>query len=107
MPMLEPAEIQVINDEIAIRWSDGQENYFPMEFLRAASPSAENVGESDLLGHRIGAPPPKDHRGVRVTRWEIVGGYAIRFFFSDHHSTGLYAYDYLRELWRRLESGQP
>jgi DUF971 family protein len=103
--MLSPDDIQIVNDEVAIRWSDGQENYFPMQLLRAASPSAENVGEPDLLGRRIGGAAPRDHTAVRVNAWEIVGGYAIRFIFSDGHSTGLYAYDYLRELWRRLESG--
>jgi DUF971 family protein len=35
---------------------------------------------------------------VRVTGWEQIGNYAIRFKFSDGHGTGLYTYDYLRTL---------
>ena len=42
--MLSPTDIQSIGDEIAIRWSDGSENYYPMERLRAWSPSAETAG---------------------------------------------------------------
>ena len=39
--MLTPVDIQIIGSEIAIRWSDGRETYYPADRLRAASPSAE------------------------------------------------------------------
>ena len=45
-----PEHLEVIGDLLAIRWSDGSEDYLPVERLRAASPSAENTGERDLLG---------------------------------------------------------
>ena len=96
--MAAPESIQAIGDEIAIRWDDGSESYYPMERLRAASPSAENKGESDLLGNRIGGTDQTAFPGVRVTGWEIVGGYAVQFRFSDGHNTGLYSYELLREL---------
>lgn len=69
-----------------------------MEDLRAASPSAENKGESDLLGRRIGGTDQTQFPGVRVSGWEVVGGYAVQFRFSDGHNTGLYSFDLLREL---------
>jgi DUF971 family protein len=93
-----PKTIQSIGDEIAISWEDGGESYFRMEDLRAASPSAENKGESDLLGNRIGGTDQTRFPGVRVSGWEIVGGYAVQFRFSDGHNTGLYSFDLLREL---------
>lgn len=49
MTTLRPEEIQLIGAEVALRWSDGREDYFPMEVLRAASPSAENRGEPDIF----------------------------------------------------------
>ena len=52
--MLTPTDIQLIGNEVAIRWSDGVESYFTHEFLRAVSPSAENLGERDILGQQIG-----------------------------------------------------
>lgn len=95
--MLAPTNIQIIGEEIAIAWSDGQESFFTFERLRALSPSAENQGEVDILGVRHGgSDADRRFTGVRVKRWTIVGSYAIRFEFSDGHSSGLYSYDYLR-----------
>lgn len=96
-----PANIQLIGNEVAIVWEDGVESYFPMEDLRAASPSAQNIGERDILGNQYGGDGPKKFPGVTVLRWQIVGNYAIRFDFSDGHNTGLYSYDFLRQLAER------
>lgn len=96
--MHQPVDIQMIGDEIAIRWEDGAETYFTSEQLRAASPSAETQGERDIFGQQYGGHGPRAFPGVRVTGWERVGNYAIRFDFSDGHRTGLYSYDYLRKL---------
>jgi DUF971 family protein len=96
--VIAPETIQAIGGEIAIRWNDGNESYHPMEFLRANSPSAENQGETDLLGKRIGGSDQTDFTGVRVTGWEIIGGYAIQFTFSDGHNTGLFSYELLKDL---------
>ena len=96
--MIAPDNIQMIGDEIAIRWSDGTEDFYPMEHLRTKSPSAENVGERDLTGQLHGGTEQTSYPGVRVTGWQPVGGYAIQFEFSDGHRTGLYAFDYLKSI---------
>ncbi|MEM9478541.1 MAG: DUF971 domain-containing protein [Verrucomicrobiota bacterium] len=93
-----PTNIQAIGNEIAIVWDDGEETFFPMELLRAASPSAETRGEPDVLGRVFGASNQTEFPGVTVTRWLPVGGYALQFHFSDGHQTGLYSFDYLRGL---------
>lgn len=93
-----PTNIQLIGSEVAIVWADGAESYFPFEKLRAASPSAANIGETDILGNKYGGDGPKKFPGVQVTGWSIVGNYAVRFDFSDGHNSGLYSYDYLRKL---------
>jgi len=93
-----PEDVQIIGDEVAIRWSDGAETFVTAERLRAASPSAETQGERDVFGTRYGGAGPRSFAGVRVLGWEQVGNYAIRFGFSDGHRTGLYTYDYLRKL---------
>lgn len=99
-----PANIQLIGSEVAIAWSDGTESYYPADRLRAASPSAETQGERDILGQRHGGHGPRDFSGVAVTGWEQVGNYALRFEFSDGHRTGLYSFDYLRQLATALSS---
>ena len=100
---MQPEDIQAIGHEIAIRWSDGTENYYPMEKLRALSPSAETTGERDLLGVKYGGEEGKSYAGVRVLAWQPVGGYALAFSFSDGHRTGIYSYEYLRAIAREME----
>ena len=101
---MQPSDIQMIGDEIAIKWSDDTEDYFPMERLRAYSPSAENMGEQDLLGNTYGGDHRKSFPGVRVTGWQQVGGYALAFTFSDGHRTGIFSYGYLKEISRVLQN---
>ena len=96
--MISPKRIEAIGTEVAIIWSDGSEDYLPMERLRAWSPSAENTGERDLLGRQFGGTEQKTFPGVTVTNWRIIGGYAIQFDFSDGHNTGLFGFDYLKRL---------
>ena len=83
---------------MAIAWEDGAETYISMEKLRAASPSAENTGERDLLGKQYGGTAQRHFPGVTVKSWQIVGGYAVQFHFSDGHATGIYPFDFLRDL---------
>lgn len=96
--MLRPKEIQLIGQEVAILWEDGSESFFPMAFLRKRSPSAETRGEVDVLGNRYGGHGPTEFQGVTVTGWEFVGGYGVRFLFSDGHGSGIYSFQYLKEL---------
>jgi DUF971 family protein len=35
---------------------------------------------------------------VAITAIELVGNYALRLTFDDGHDTGIYAWDYLRDL---------
>ena len=93
-----PTNIQIIGREVAIAWADGAESFIEFERLRAASPSAANKGERDILGNQYGGDGPKKFPGVEVVGWAVVGNYAIRFDFSDGHNTGLYSYEYLRKL---------
>jgi len=100
--MLTPTNVQVIGAEVAVAWSDGSETYFPAEYLREASPSAETQGERDIFGQQYGGNGPKKFPGVTVVAWEPVGNYALRFDFSDGHRTGLYTFPYLLKLSEHL-----
>ena len=96
--MAKPAHIQLIGTDLCIRWQDGSESYFPAEFLRKHSPSAQNIGEQDIFGNQYGGQGPKEFPGVTLLDWELVGNYAIRPRFSDGHNSGLYSWDYLQGL---------
>jgi len=93
-----PQQMQLIGKELAIIWDDGSESYFPFEYLRGHSPSAENIGEKDIFGHKYGGEGPKEFPGVTIEGWNFIGNYAVRFQFSDGHATGIYSWEYLRKL---------
>ena len=96
---MRPAKnMQLIGTEVAILWEDGREDYLPGEFLREKSPSADNMGESDIFGNRYGGDGKRKYPGVAVTGWGFVGNYAVAFTFTDGHRTGIYAWDYLRRI---------
>lgn len=63
------------------------------EFLRVHSPSAEVQGHG---GH--GGELPVQKRDVKIQKIEPVGNYAIRLYFDDGHTSGLYTWSYLHKL---------
>ena len=100
-----PLNIQIIGSEVAIAWDDGLESYHPAPALRAASPSAETRGERDILGNLHGGDQgAKNYDSITVLDWKKIGNYAIAFHFSDGHNSGLYTYDYLRELAKKTSN---
>lgn len=96
--MQAPQNIQLIGNEICIIWADSTESYFTAHFLRQHSPSAQNKGEKDIFGNQYGGNGPKEFPGITITGWDFQGNYAFRPWFSDGHSSGLYSWEYLKEL---------
>ena len=78
---------------LTVSYDDGQSFALPAELLRVLSPSAEVQGHSP--DQRITVPGKKN---VGIARIEPVGNYAVRIVFTDGHDTGLYVWEYLREL---------
>jgi len=88
----------IMGSEIALAWNDNQESYLPLEALRRACPCANCQGEPDALGRVIRPQVQYGPKAFDLKGWEIVGGYALQFRWGDGHSTGLYTYEYLRNL---------
>ncbi len=81
---------------LEISFGDGETYKLPYEFLRVYSPSAE------VRGHGPGQETLQaGKRDVTIADVEEVGHYAIRPRFSDGHDSGIYSWDYLRDLGRR------
>lgn len=95
---LEPVNIAVIGNEVAIAWNDGKESYLSFEALRRACPCAECCGEPDAMGN-IERPVVNHGPGSFELRgWRLVGGYSWQPTWGDGHGTGLYGFKYLRRL---------
>jgi ATP-binding protein involved in chromosome partitioning len=92
----EPAEItQPSKTEVRIVWKDGHESLYPGRALRAACSCAGCVDELSGSKRLHEAFLPQDIYPLAI---EPVGRYAIRFRWSDGHSTGIYTFEHLREL---------
>ena len=92
----EIAEItQPTENEVQILWKDAHESIYTGYALRLACRCAicidEISGNKRLRGESIS-------KDVRPRSIDPVGRYAIRFHWSDGHSTGIYTFEQLREL---------
>lgn len=96
---MRPSDVQVIGQELAIKWHDGSESYIALEKLRRACPCAGCQGERDIMGNLYKNPDrPLGATAFDLRRIEQVGGYALQPVWADGHATGLYSFDYLQRL---------
>ena len=68
------------------------------ELLRVYSPSAEVRGHSDA--ERV-LQTGKKHVGIQQI--QAIGNYAIRIVFDDGHDTGIYSWEFLKDLHDRRD----
>ncbi len=80
---------------LRIDWKDGHQSLLQVRDLRLACRCARCVEE--LTGRPLLKDDdiPADVRPVRISP---VGRYAIQIAWSDGHDTGIYTFEYLREL---------
>jgi DUF971 family protein len=90
-----PTELKLDKEKrvLTVSFDDGRSFALPAEMLRVLSPSAEVQGHSPE--QRVTVPGKKN---VRILRLEPVGNYAVRIIFDDGHDTGLFVWEYLRDL---------
>lgn len=85
---------------LSVTWSDGTTSYYPIEYLRKMSPSADmREMRRDLKTNPLAVLPDKyaHHPGpLTALDAELIGNYALRIRFSDGHDTGIYSWEYLR-----------
>ncbi|MDX1664598.1 MAG: DUF971 domain-containing protein [Candidatus Promineifilaceae bacterium] len=84
--------------EVIIVWQDGHTSRLPFAGLRAVCPCVECRGGHEHMG---GLPDPQVVRDtprgdLNLENVIQLGGYALQFFWSDGHSTGIYTWEALR-----------
>ena len=74
-----------------ITFSDGTVAGFSAEFLRVFSPSAEarGHGKPKLVSNK---------KLVNISKLQPVGHYAVKLVFDDAHDSGIYSWQYLKQL---------
>jgi len=90
-----PTEIESGEGQLVISWEDGDKTVFPFRELRAACPCAQCVDEWTGERRVTASEIPVE---VTLASYSAVGNYALAFNWSDGHSTGLYAFSYLKRL---------
>lgn len=94
-----PASIRVLltsGEGVRIDWEDSHHSEYTFDYLREKCPcascrerKAQGMGETLL---------PIYKERVRAVRAQPVGNYAVQFAFSDGHATGIYSFEYFREI---------
>jgi DUF971 family protein len=99
-----PRELDLKKDEgLRIVWADGRASFYPVAHLRKMSPSAEarelrSQMQRNPLTVLTGRAASTSPGPLAILDADLVGNYAIRFRFSDGHTTGIYSWEYLRSI---------
>jgi DUF971 family protein len=93
-----PTELRLHKDKkhLTVTWDDGLRHTFSAEFLRVQSPSAEVQGHGP--GQKVTVAGKAN---VELIGVDPVGAYAVRLTFDDMHSTGIYGWDWFRDMAQR------
>ena len=98
-----PKHLDMKKDQgLTVFWNDGAESFYTIAYLRRMSPSAEQrllreEMEKNPLTVLPSAPAGQD-KPLTATDVQMVGNYAIKIIFSDGHDTGIFSWEYLREI---------
>jgi len=92
-------DIQQVGAELAIKWADGGESFITLEKLRRACPCAACKGEMDVMGNLYKGPDIKLRpESFALRSLAEVGTYALKPTWGDGHNSGLFSYEYLRNV---------
>jgi DUF971 family protein len=102
----QPADMERDATGMAIVWKDGHRSVYTYDDLRRSCPCAtcrnERAQEPSAAGGlRVLPAAAAAHAVLEDVEW--VGWYAFRFRWRDGHDTGIYSFEYLRDLCSCLE----
>ena len=92
--MLSPTKIERVNDKLKFTWNDGYESVLSLKFLRDNCPCAVCSAERDESS-LIKLPVSGQYE---IKEINLVGNYGIQITWGDGHNTGIYDFEYLRNL---------
>jgi DUF971 family protein len=102
---LPPSKIDLKKTEnLAITWADGKVSVYALQYLRSMCPCAACKGVREGAQAKTGKNrqlnilPGNYADPLSVTNAELVGNYALRIDWSDQHGSGIYSFEYLREI---------
>jgi DUF971 family protein len=117
-----PKKIDLKRDEkLTIAWQDGHVCTYPIALLRTMCPCAlcktvregqdphqlmqTVTGPDKKKGLSLAILPGNFSEPLKATGAELVGNYALRIDWSDDHGSGIYSFQYLREICPEHQHG--
>jgi DUF971 family protein len=101
-PRTTPVRLDLKRDEkLEIQWQDGTVCHYSISLLRTRCPCAscktvreEKQAKKSLLQ----ILPGNFSEPLSAISAELVGNYALKIAWSDNHGSGIYSFQYLREI---------
>ena len=98
MQKFQPTRIERDSTSLKIQWKDSHHNELPYRILRQKCPCAHcDATRSDKDPFHI-LPSDDFFENLHLVDIQRVGRYAVRLVWSDGHRTGIYTFEFLREL---------
>ncbi|MCU1291350.1 MAG: hypothetical protein JWP08_200 [Bryobacterales bacterium] len=99
----EPEHIAISKSTgIKIDWADGHHSDYGLAYLRDECPCASCTGahgtEPQKTSYSNPGPFPMFKPALKMNSVEPVGQYAVRIYWNDGHSSGIYSFDHLRQI---------
>ncbi len=99
MAGLQLKNYEIVNDLLLLQWDDKTENVLSLTPIRDNCPCANCAGETDVFGNIYkGAPQTMNENSYVISGIQPVGYYAIRPFWKDGHSDGIFSFEFLKKL---------
>lgn len=101
-PQTTPRRLNLKKEQqLEIEWQDGKTSVYGIAYLRSMCPCAQCKQlrqEQEQSKSLLRVLPGNYAAAISATDAELVGNYAMRIDFSDHHASGIYSFQYLREI---------
>lgn len=104
-PRTEPSSVRILlttGEGVRIEWRDGHRSHYAFPYLRQRCPCAtcreRRAQGASPVQSKVKSDLPMFEEPARAVQAEPVGNYAVRFSFSDGHATGIYSFEYLRDI---------
>jgi DUF971 family protein len=94
------ADLNDAAQTLDIRWADGHASVYPLKYLRGECPCAAcRTTREEARSNPFRVIGPNERPPVPViTDIQPMGRYGMQIFWQDGHSTGIYTFEYLREI---------
>jgi len=95
---MKPTKVKKVSQiELSILWDDGHQGHHTMRVLRKYCPCAGCKQEVEMGEGSVMLPIVKPGQ-FELKGIETVGNYALQLIWGDGHQTGIYTFDYLRQI---------